>query len=181
VIDAFVADKASWIRETAGYLAQRAVIWGSGSLFPGVVLVSGEQYGLEAVLRKPVLVLDGAFKLWPGAPRAKEIFTRWYQASPPGDRRTGGCMPTDWVWDTTRCVSAGQEALGLVQLEEESGFTWRLVMVPLPAVDYGRPRSFCHLLEPNHSRLFGSRSKQPCPATKEQRTWLRMHGQMFEL
>jgi predicted metal-dependent hydrolase len=55
-------------------------------------------------------------------------------------------------------------------------FNWRLVLAPFEVLDYVVVHELCHLREPNHShrfwRLVGTRR----PGWRDQRDWLREHG-----
>jgi predicted metal-dependent hydrolase len=134
----------------------------------------GEQYELELVpSRKPVLVLDGAFKLSSQAlPRAKEIFTNWYRQQARqviGERVKLHANRLGLGYNQVR-ISGARRRWGSCSSKKNLSFTWRLVMVPLPAVDYVVVHELCHLLEPNHSRAFWEQVEAALPGYKEQRS-----------
>ncbi len=55
-------------------------------------------------------------------------------------------------------------------------FSWRLVMAPLPVLDYVVAHEVAHLAEMNHSPRFWSLCAELAEAGLEPRDWLRQHG-----
>lgn len=55
-------------------------------------------------------------------------------------------------------------------------FNWRLLLAPLPALDYVVIHELCHLKEANHGPGFWGLVAQTCPNYAEWRRWLRRHG-----
>ena len=60
-------------------------------------------------------------------------------------------------------------------------FNWRLLLAPLPVLDYVVIHELCHLKEPNHAPRFWSLVAQTCPDYRERRDWLRQHGHELRL
>ena len=55
-------------------------------------------------------------------------------------------------------------------------FNWRLLLAPLPMLDYVVIHELCHLKELNHSPRFWRLVAQTCPDYATQRAWLHRHG-----
>lgn len=55
-------------------------------------------------------------------------------------------------------------------------FNYRLVMAPLPVIDYLVAHELAHLVEMNHSKRFWSLVASICPEYKAHRQWLQEHG-----
>lgn len=55
-------------------------------------------------------------------------------------------------------------------------FNWRIVMAPLPVIDYIVVHELAHLEHPDHSRSFWSLVARFAPDHKAHRRWLREHG-----
>lgn len=55
-------------------------------------------------------------------------------------------------------------------------FNFRLVMAPLPVIDYLVAHELAHLVEMNHSKKFWALVASICPDYKTHRQWLREHG-----
>lgn len=60
-------------------------------------------------------------------------------------------------------------------------FNWRLLLAPLPVLDYVVIHELCHLKEPNHGSRFWALVAQTCPDYRERRGWLRQHGHELRL
>jgi len=55
-------------------------------------------------------------------------------------------------------------------------FNWRLVLAPFEVLDYVVVHELCHLRVPNHSRKFWRLVETRRPNWRDQRDWLRVHG-----
>ena len=55
-------------------------------------------------------------------------------------------------------------------------FNWRLLLAPLPVLDYVVIHELAHLKELNHSPRFWAIVAQTCPEYAARRRWLRQHG-----
>jgi hypothetical protein len=60
-------------------------------------------------------------------------------------------------------------------------FNWRLVMAPLPVMDYIVAHELLHLVEPNHSKKFWSLVESICPDYKACREWLKKNGHRLKI
>lgn len=55
-------------------------------------------------------------------------------------------------------------------------FNWRLLLAPLPVLDYVVTHELAHLKELNHSQRFWQLVARACPDYLTHRRWLRQHG-----
>jgi len=55
-------------------------------------------------------------------------------------------------------------------------FSWRIIMAPPEVLNYLAAHEVAHLREMNHSERFWKLTRQLCPDTDIQKTWLRLHG-----
>lgn len=55
-------------------------------------------------------------------------------------------------------------------------FSWRIMMAPLPVVDYLVAHEVAHLKEMNHGPRFWKLCKELCPDTDRRRDWLKRNG-----
>ena len=55
-------------------------------------------------------------------------------------------------------------------------FSWRLVMAPLPVLDYVVIHELMHLREMNHSQRFWDGVATFCPEYRQHRAWLKENG-----
>lgn len=55
-------------------------------------------------------------------------------------------------------------------------YSWRLIMAPIPVLDYVAAHEVAHLVEHNHSSRFWSVVETICPDYNDHRTWLKKNG-----
>jgi len=55
-------------------------------------------------------------------------------------------------------------------------FSWRIIMAPPEVLNYLAAHEVAHLQEMNHSNRFWNLTRELCPDTDIQKTWLRSHG-----
>ncbi len=60
-------------------------------------------------------------------------------------------------------------------------FNWRLVMAPLPVIDYVVSHELAHLSEMNHSRQFWEKVRKMFPLYRQYRTWLKRNGEGLKI
>jgi predicted metal-dependent hydrolase len=60
-------------------------------------------------------------------------------------------------------------------------FNWRLLLAPLPVLDYVLIHELAHLKELNHAPAFWQLVASACPDYKTHRRWLREHGHTLRL
>jgi len=60
-------------------------------------------------------------------------------------------------------------------------FNWRLVMAPMPVIDYVVVHELSHLLHQNHSAVFWQQVERVCPSYHEHRKWLRKNGHHLDI
>lgn len=185
-IEAFLVQKAGWVRKKQREIRQHLLLtkpnlYVSGELF----WYLGNQYPLEILpIEKPLLALDGSFKLASQAvPQAREAFIHWYcrQARQViGERVAFFSGQTGLTYHQVR-IGGARTRWGSCSSKKNLNFTWRLVMAPLPVIDYVVVHELCHLLEPNHSQAFWSQVRAFQPEFKERRDWLRKNSRLLDL
>jgi predicted metal-dependent hydrolase len=86
------------------------------------------------------------------------------------------------------CNAAYGFAYGRVSIKEQKSrwgscsrrgnlnFNWRLLLAPLPVLDYVVTHELAHLKELNHSQRFWQLVARACPDYVTHRRWLRHHG-----
>ena len=55
-------------------------------------------------------------------------------------------------------------------------FNWKIVMAPLPVLEYLVLHEMCHLVHPNHSPNFWAEVRRLMPDYQGRRDWLKLHG-----
>ncbi len=65
---------------------------------------------------------------------------------------------------------------GSCSSQKNLNFNWKLIMAPLPVIDYVVAHELAHLTELNHSRAFWENVRKMHPLYREYRLWLKRHG-----
>lgn len=178
----FVEEKSAWIEAK---LAEAKVLSGrtaprtfsSGERLPYL----GTEYPLEIVQRaRPALSFeDGCFQLAASSqPRAREWLTAWYREE--ARRVIGGrarilAEKYDLKYSKIKITSA-RTRWGSCSSLGTLSFSWRLVMAPLPVIDYVVIHELAHLIEKNHSSRFWDQVKAMLPDYMKQVRWLKEKG-----
>jgi predicted metal-dependent hydrolase len=74
-------------------------------------------------------------------------------------------------------VKAQKTRWGSCSKQGNLNFNWRLLLAPLPVLDYVVVHELCHLREMNHGSKFWQLVAVGCPDYAVHRRWLRAHGQ----
>ncbi len=78
-------------------------------------------------------------------------------------------------------ISHAQKRWGSCSPSGNLNFSWRLIMAPLPVIDYVVVHELVHLLEKNHSRSFWDKVRLLMPDYKIHRSWLKKNGYLLRL
>lgn len=60
-------------------------------------------------------------------------------------------------------------------------FNWKLIMAPLPVIDYIVVHELAHLIHPDHSRNFWNLVEKIIPDYKERQEWLKINGLLLNI
>jgi predicted metal-dependent hydrolase len=145
----------------------------------------GEIYRLEIIARqRPALLLDRNFRLAQAAlPVAPRIFERWYR------QQTHKIIPERVRWYAAQNgftykqvrITSARTRWGSCGSHGTLNFSWRLVMAPMPVIDYVIMHELVHLQIHNHSKEFWAQIKLLVPDYQNQRTWLNANGHFLNL
>lgn len=156
----FVEEKTGWIQEKQAEARQRAAQKASKQFAGGEKFqFLGDEYPLEIASQgRASLCLDnGRFLMDKSAlPRAKEIFAAWYkkQSRQVLEERVKLYAARYQLSYQKIKITSARTRWGSCSSNGTLCFTWRLVMAPLPVIDYVVVHELAHLLEKNHSKRF---------------------------
>ncbi len=145
----------------------------------------GTLYPLEIIDRlRPPLELDGSFRLSRSAlPKAAAVFERWYRQQAfqvLSERAQAIASRHGFSYKRIR-ISSARTRWGSCSSRGTLSFTWRLVMAPLPVIDYVVVHELVHLQLKNHSREFWRRVGTLMPDYKQEMEWLEANGDLLSL
>lgn len=181
-----VEQKKDWIRATQERVKARYPIYTPKEYTSGEKFwFLGKTYPLEIVAaRSPALRLDGSFKLSSQASaKAPLIFKNWYR------RQAASILAERVQWYASRYgfaykkirISSARTRWGSCSAKGTLSFAWRLVMAPMPVIDYVVVHELVHLQVKNHSKEFWGQVKEIMPDYKQKIKWLKENGGLLSL
>jgi len=185
-IEAFVQDKAAWIRAKQDEIRRRSERCGRPAGMPHRFeqgerfLYLGESYPLVIVERQSQPVLfERTFKLKRAAQhQAQGTFENWYKAQAQVffiRRLNELATQTDLHYAHLR-LSNARTRWGSCSPTGTISLNWRLVMASVPVIDYVIIHELAHLKEKNHSARYWTLVEQLLPSYRPLRQWLKANG-----
>lgn len=152
------------------------------------VLYRGREYGVETATgaaRQVVVEEDRLVVVLPAGVEGEAgmVLEKWFRAMArllinQRVRVVNGNLNLSY----NRVFIKGQKTRwGSCSRQGNLNFNWRLVMAPLPVLDYVVTHELLHLVEPNHSKKFWALVEKACPDYKAHRAWLKENGQRLTL
>lgn len=182
-IDRFFKTRSAWLQKK---LLERERLPGGDAVKPPrftpgeKFLYLGEWYPLEVQDRNgrkaPLMLSWGTFILDAGRTvEAKDLFARWYKDEARkllSDRvnHYGKCLN---LFPSGITITSAQFRYGSCSPKNRLSFSWKLIMAPLPVIDYIVVHELIHIKEKNHSRRFWVSVEAAMPDYKKYRVWLR--------
>lgn len=186
-IEQLVQSKAAWIERKQAWVKSNPAEPGPKNYTDGELFeYLGEPVRLEIVnAASPALRLEGGSFLLARRflPQAQAVFTRWYRRQARqviGERTRRQAAELGLAYRSLRITSA-RTRWGSCGARGTLNFSWRLVMAPLPVIDYVIVHELVHLEIKNHSQAFWQRVAQLKPDYSQQRAWLKAHGRRLSL
>jgi predicted metal-dependent hydrolase len=140
----------------------------------------GQRYVLHMIDRqRPALSFAGAFFLArPALPQAAKVFQEWYrkQAALILSERTALLSRQSGLTYQSVKITSARTRWGSCSPKNVLSFPWRLVMAPLPVIDYVVVHELVHTIEPNHQKKFWEKVSSLAPAYKEYKKWLKSNS-----
>jgi predicted metal-dependent hydrolase len=78
-------------------------------------------------------------------------------------------------------IADAETRWGSCSIDKNLHFNWKLIMTPLPVIDYVVSHELAHLVEMNHSRNFWEKVRKMFPLYRQYRTWLKRNGHTLTL
>ena len=186
VIRRFVKEHEKWILSKQEQVEARAARFAPKHYVTGEeFLYLGKSYRLEIVEKqRPSLRFKDGFRLArTAAPRAARLFEKWY-------RQRALAAISERAERYAERYGFEHNGVGIGSARKQWGscgpagnlrFTWRLVMAPLPVIDYVVVHELVHLRFKRHGRRFWGKVKSILPDFRERREWLDENGYLLSL
>ena len=186
-IERFLEERRPWICKKLAEREKRkketAKTFADGEEF----LFLGEWYPLTIEKNEqgvPFRLYSGRFLLRSRyAEKIRDLFIRWYQ----GEARERIVERT--LFYSRRLllspkgikITSAQHRWGSCSRGDRLCFSWRIIMAPLPIIDYVVIHELVHIKEKNHSRRFWSHVESILPDYRVRRLWLRENGHLLQI
>lgn len=176
---AWIQSKQKMVKETYPIFKPKEYVNGEGFWYLGKI------YRLEIVENAAqTLRLDDRFYLAKSElRRAAQVFERWYRAR----ARQVFSERVAWYAEKHGYPQAGikitdaRRRWGSCSAQGVLSFAWRLVMAPMPVIDYVVVHELVHLVEKNHSKEFWGKVKLILPDDQQRIEWLEVNGHLLRL
>lgn len=184
-VETLLRDKEKWILQKLSLISQRAQQKKENSLVEKqAVSFLGKSYPLVLVLQQGYpeveLIEDRIIVMLPQDHQDKvvQILESWlrYQAKEIIMQRLEFAAKGLGVHYKQVFIKDQKTRWGSCSSQGNLNFNYRLVMAPLPVIDYLVAHEAAHLIEMNHSRKFWALVERICPNYRVQRKWLKEHG-----
>ncbi|MEG6616654.1 SprT family zinc-dependent metalloprotease [Peptococcaceae bacterium 1198_IL3148] len=190
-VDEVLQLKAPWIieklalLEVASNLTTKAYVDGEQFLYLGSDY--NLQIKVDRKIKKPFVALQGK-QLLVTTPTAeanqiRKALVLWYrqQAQQIIERRVAHHQRWLKKVPTEVKVKEQKKRWGSCTGAGKVLFNWRIVMAPLPIIDYLVVHEMCHLQQMNHSKEFWQLVASILPDYQARRNWLKEHGVKLDI
>jgi hypothetical protein len=115
--------------------------------------------------------------------RARDVFTAWYKerALLVISERVAWYAAKNGINYKQVKITSAQTRWGSCSAKGTLSFSWRLVMAPVPVINYVVVHELVHLLEKNHGRAFWAKVKAIMPDYKQKVEWLDINGHLLRI
>jgi hypothetical protein len=185
----FVQEKKPWISKKLLQIRQertdaypRAFVSGETFFYLGDSYPLKVTYNLRGA--PPLAFIGGEFQLnerFKG--NRKALFVAWYkiQAETLIRQRIDQYREVMDIPSVQIRITSAKYQWGGCSSRDRITFSWRIVLAPLPMVDYVVVHELAHLRERNHSSNFWKIVEAILPDYRVRRQWLREHGYLLDM
>jgi len=146
-------------------------------------LYLGRYYRLKIVddQELPLKFENGFYLSRDALPQAREVFIEWYKKmayEKISERVRWYAQKRDFKYNKVNITNA-QKRWGSSSSTRNLNFPWRLIMAPLPVIDYVVIHELVHLEERNHTKLFWNKVKMLMPDYEKYKDWLKENSYLL--
>ena len=185
-IEDLVEQKADWIK------SKQKLVKATYARFMPKEYINGEEflylgtpYRLSIVDDPihPLRLIDRFYLSHSVLDRAEKIFKVWYhtQAKKVIAGRVKAYADLYGFEYRKVNITNAQTRWGSCSPRGSLNFSWRLVMAPVPVIDYVVVHELVHINEKNHSRRFWDKVQNILPGYSQQVQWLKSNGHSLRL
>ena len=185
-IERVVLKRKDWLEKNKNSILRRdpkfstrEFVNGEGFLYLGkyykLTIVEGQEIALE--LRNGFCLSRELL------PNALQVFIQWYKEKAHekiSERVEWYAQKRGFKYNKINITNA-QKRWGSCSSKRNLNFSWRLIMAPLPVVDYVVVHELVHLEEKNHTKMFWNKVKMLMPDYEKHKEWLKRNGYLLRL
>jgi hypothetical protein len=179
-IDRVVRKKSLWIVKKRREAARRPKAWQKEFVNGESFLYLGKTYKLHICegLERGIVFRGGFYLVKSPRHQARQLFIQWYKTA--GARKFRERV--DWYAKRMGLrykqvlVTDARKRWGSCSVNGNLNFSWRLILAPLPVVDYVVVHELAHMEVKDHSGRFWSKVRAMIPNYQEYRDWLKVNG-----
>jgi predicted metal-dependent hydrolase len=180
----FIQKKRRWIEQKRQKVEERLMMQVPKEFVDGEkFLYLGDDYRLSiAEYDGTPLSFDGRFRLSRAhLENARSLFVEWYKtrAKEVIHNRLAHFSGLSGIDFTLFRITSAQKRWGSCNSRGNVHFSYRLIMAPLPVVDYVVVHELVHIEEKNHSSRFWQKVERILPDHRQYRRWLRDNGHLL--
>jgi predicted metal-dependent hydrolase len=184
-IERLIARKFKWIQKAIARVESRPHPTPHEYVEGESFLYLGKSYKLniaknakEKISFKSGFILSGKEKR-----HARTLLINWYKK----EAKTKVTQRVEWsarrsgISFKSIKITSANKRWGSCSTVGNLNFSWRLIMAPLPVIDYVVCHELAHLEHKNHSKVFWDRVKVMYPNYEKAKTWLKRNEGMLNI
>jgi len=186
IINRVILKHSDWIKKKKKEMQLRDIKFSKKEFVNGEGFIYlGNYYRLRLVENQetPLNFENGFFLSKEYLANAREIFIDWYKERAYEkifERVMWYAQKRGFKYNKINITNA-QKRWGSCSCKGNLNFSWRLIMAPLPVVDYVIVHELVHLDEKNHSKTFLDKVKMLMTDYKRHQEWLKRKGHLLRL
>lgn len=188
VIQKMIARHHQWLEKKGKEILSRDLNITKREYINGeTLLYLGKYFRLKVVksdeVDDKITLKDGYFYLRGDIIKPREAFVDWYrkEAYQKIFERVGWYGERQGFQYKQVKISNARKRWGSCSHLGNLNFSWRLIMAPMPVIDYVVVHELVHLIERNHSRSFWNKVSHIMPDYRKHRSWLKKNGYLLNL
>jgi len=181
-----LAKNSAWINKKSDELVKEAQLLRPREFVNGEgFLYLGAYYKLKIVKQQELSIKfdNGFFISKKALPEARELIINWYKDA----ARVKIQERVKWYAQKRRLsfnkinITDSRKRLASCSPSGNLNFSWRLIMAPLPVIDYAVVHELIHLVEKNHTKEFWVKIKLLLPDYEKHKDWLKKNGYLLDI
>lgn|SRR6202158_1821492 len=184
-IEDLVRRKLRWINKKIREVQSRPIVRSKKFVSGESFFYLGDPYRLRIVSNaKAPLVFHKEFVLARDRQKeARKLLIDWYK------HEAGQKIPARVDWHACQCgmridrvkITNAEKRWGSCGKDGSLNFSWKLIMAPLPVLDYVVVHELAHILERNHSDSFWRKVALMCPTYRSSMKWLKKNEHLLRI